>query len=341
VTGSVDAADRRRRARLLVHSDRAALFLDRIIRDFSGVEVDACDSYAGIDDALRRTRPEIVLSHKFEDARYPGETVAGFESVRWIHCGGTGVDHFWPWDESRLTVTNSPGIAAQVMAEYAIGAIYALNLHFPRYMRQQHRHEWVRGTVRQTEGGTIAVIGLGRIGRAICARAKAAGLTVIGVRSGQGHVEETDRTLGADRLREALAAADYVVVIVPHTSRTTNLLDAAALAAMKRGAFLVNLSRGGIVDEAALVEALRKGQIGGAVLDVFADEPLPPDSAFWDLENLLVTPHSAGFVEGWETPVAELFCRNLDRWLRGAVLENIVDPEPPAGSAARRGAASA
>ena len=318
---------RKGRVRLLVHSDRAHLFLGRLRAEFPAVEAAVCDSYAGVAEVLCAIRPQIVLSHKFENARYPGKVVAGFDSVEWIHCGGTGVEHFGAWDPDFLTITNSPGVPAKVMSEFAIAAIYALNLHYPRYMRQQFRHAWGRGSVRQTEGGTVAVIGLGRIGRAICVRAKAAGLTVIGVRAGKGHVKETDRTLSADRLHEALASADYVVIVVPRTRLTTNLIDRAALDAMKPSVLLVNLSRGGVVDEAALLDALRSGHVRGAALDVFDQEPLPPESPFWDLENVIVTPHSAGFVEGWEAPVRELFCGNLARWLEGSPLRDVVEPE--------------
>jgi phosphoglycerate dehydrogenase-like enzyme len=124
---------------------------------------------------------------------------------------------------------------------------------------------------------------------------------------------------------EALGRADFVVVAVPRTSGTIRLIDAAALTALKPGALFVNLSRGGVVDDRALAEALQSGQLRGACLDVFEEEPLPADSPFWDLENVIVTPHVAGFVEGWQQAVAQLFCDNLERWLQGAALLNVVD----------------
>lgn len=314
------------RTGLLIHSDRAGLFADRIQALFPAVKLTVCDSYSSLADAIAVHRPDIVLSHKFENAPYPGRVLADAPSVRWIHCGGTGVDHFVPWEAGRVTITNSPGVASKVMSEYALGAIYALNLHLPRFMRLQQRREWTRGSVRQTEGGTVAVIGLGRIGRAICARARAAGLRVIGVRAREGEVEEADETMTVDRLHEALGLADHVIVIVPLLESTRGMMDAAAFARIKPGAFLVNLSRGGVVEETALLEALRSGRIGGAALDVFEQEPLPADSPFWDFDNVLVTPHSAGFVEGWESAVGDMFCDNLERWLEGRPLVNAVAP---------------
>jgi len=323
-----DALKRDRNApRLLIHSDRAGIFTEKIKARFPALPITISDTYAGLADKIDHTKPEIVLSHKFEDAVYPGRVVVEADSVRWIHCGGTGVDHFAPWDASRLTITNSPGVASKVMSEYALAAVYALNLYLPRYLRRQIRHEWKRGTVRTSEGGTMVVIGLGRIGRAVCARAKAAGMRVIGVRSKPEAIPEADRTLTSDRLFEALRLADYVVITVPRTKETDHLIDADALAQMKSSAFLINLSRGGIVDESALIKALQSGQLGGAAIDVFDQEPLPPNSPFWDLENVIVTPHSAGFVEGWEPMVTDLFCDNLDYWLRGAPLQNVVVPE--------------
>ncbi len=313
---------------ILIHSDTPELFEERVRSRFPDRELTFvhCRTYDGIHAALEDARPDIVLSHKFDREPYPGRAIADAPSVRWIHAGGTGVDHFAPWDERRLVVTNSPGLPRLAMSEYAIGAIYALNQNFPRYHRQQLRREWRRGTVRQSEAGTLVVVGLGRIGRAVCARAKAAGMSVIGVRRRAEPIQEADEVIPVDRLHEALARADYLVVIVPLTEETRGLIDAAALAAMKPGALVVNISRGGVVVDDALVAALESGQVRGACLDVFETEPLPEESPFWDMENVIVTPHVAGFVDGWQHGVADLFCDNLERWLAGKPLNDTVDP---------------
>lgn len=312
--------------RVLIHSDRADFFVERIRARYPEAVLSTCETYAGIQDALKRARPEIVLTHKFERGPYPGPAIVGCESVRWIHAGGTGIDHFRPWDPTRITVTNSAGAPRQAMAEYAVGAIYALNHHLPRYLRQQTRHEWKHGTIRVTAGSVAVVIGLGRIGRSIAELAKTAGMTVIGVRARPEPVPGLDEVYPVDRLGDALARADCVIVIVPRTADTKALLDEAAFAQIKPGALLVDLSRGGVVKESALLDALHSGQVRGAFLDVFETEPLPTDSPFWDMENVIVTPHVAGFFEGWEPVVADMFCDNLDRWCRGMPLDNSVDP---------------
>ena len=131
---------------------------------------------------------------------------------------------------------------------------------------------------------------------------------------------------GVDRMADALGAADFVVVCVPLTDATRHLIDARAIAAMKPDAVLVDVSRGGVVDGAALIGALRSGHVGGAALDVFENEPLPPESPFWTLDNVIVTPHCSSVYDGWERRSAEMFCDNAERWVEGAPLENVVDP---------------
>jgi phosphoglycerate dehydrogenase-like enzyme len=314
--------------RLLLHSDRPALFLEIIRPRFPQLAISHCGSYAGIAAALQALQPEIVLSHKFEQGPYPGRALVDAPSVRWIHVGGTGVDHFRPWPRERLTITNSAGAPRTAIAEYVIGAIYALNHHLPDRFRAQLRHEWTAGSIRITAGGTVVVIGLGRIGRAIGAKAKAAGLRVLGVRTRAEPVPDVDEVFTPERMSDALMQADYVVVVVPLTERTAALIDARAIAAIKPGALLINVSRGGVVDEPSLLAALRSGRIRGAVIDVFATEPLPPESPFWRLDNVIITPHVAGFFDGWQQPTADIFCENLDRWLSGRrPLVNEVDPD--------------
>lgn len=312
--------------RLLLHSDRPEQFEPVIRARFPQIEISRCVTYAGIADALRTAEPDIVLSHKFESRPYPGRSLVDADHVRWIHVGGTGVDHFRPWPSDRLTITNSAGAPRVAIAEYVMGAIYAMNLHLPECLRAQSGRKWIARSIRVAEGDTIVVIGLGRIGRTICSKAKAAGLRVLGVRLRPERVPDVDEVFAPERMKAALMQADYVAVAVPLTERTVDLLDADAIAAIKPGAVVVNVARGGVVNEQHLIAALQSGHVRGAVIDVFETEPLPPDSSFWHMNNVIVTPHMAGFFEGWEKATLDIFCCNLERWLTARPLINEVDP---------------
>jgi phosphoglycerate dehydrogenase-like enzyme len=312
--------------RLLLHSDHPEKFEPVIHGRFPQIDISCCRTYAGLVDALQAARPDIVLSHKFETRPYPGRALVDAGHVRWIHVGGTGVDHFRPWARERLTITNSAGAPRIAISEYVMGAIYALNHHLPDCFRAQSGREWIARSIRVTEGGTVVVIGLGRIGRAICGKAKAAGLRVLGVRQRAEPVPDVEEVFLPERMKIALGQADYVVVAVPLTDRTIDLLDAEAISAIKPGALVVNVARGGVVNEPSLIAALATGRIRGAVIDVFQTEPLPSDSPFWRLDNVIVTPHMAGFFDGWEQATVDIFCQNLERWLVGQPLINEVDP---------------
>jgi phosphoglycerate dehydrogenase-like enzyme len=246
--------------------------------------------------------------------------------VRWIHYGGAGIDHLAPWDPAQVTVTNSAGIAAAAIAEYTLGAIYALNMRLPAFMRAQTERRWSAGEVTTGAGQTLCVIGLGHIGAAIAKLARAAGFRVIGVRRSGAAKDAVDAVYPPDRLAEALAQADHTAVIVPLTPETRGLIGAQEIAAMKPGGTLINVSRGGVVEEAPLIAALEKNRLSGLVLDVFATEPLPADSPLWALPNVIVTPHIAGSFSGWERAAAEVFCENLRRYLAGDPLANVAQP---------------
>ncbi|HEX6119087.1 MAG TPA: D-2-hydroxyacid dehydrogenase, partial [Dongiaceae bacterium] len=163
-------------------------------------------------------------------------------------------------------------------------------------------------------------------GQAIAKLAKALGMQVVGVRAHPRPTANVDRVEPIERLHDLLRLADYVAICLPLTPATRGLIDGAAFQALKPGAILVDISRGAIVREAALIDALKDGHLAGAVLDVFEVEPLPPDHPLWAMENVIVTPHCSSVYDGWERRAIEMFCDNLDRWLAGAPLENVVDP---------------
>jgi phosphoglycerate dehydrogenase-like enzyme len=199
----------------------------------------------------------------------------------------------------------------------------------PRVVADQRAHRWERFAGEHIRGRTLGVVGLGRVGREVARLARAAGMRVVAIRrstGGAGTVAEgVDALYGSAQLPLLLAESDYVALTVPLTTETAGLIGEAELLAMKPGAVLVNVSRGAVVDESALIRVLQAGHLRGAALDVFAVEPLPPESPLWDLPNVLVTPHSMSTAVGENALVVDLFCDNLRRYLAGEPLRNVFD----------------
>lgn len=298
--------------------------LSTIARRFPAARVTLCchkDTFAPL---LAEHRPQIVLSVDKLKPRARREWL-DTPSVRWLHAANTGVDHLAPWPVERLTVTNSP-VHSEAVADYAIAAILSMNLGFPRFAAQQRRRIWQSHALRTLRGRTVAIVGFGRIGQGIGHRARALGMRVIGLRVTPEASAAADDVRGVERLNESLSEADFVALTLPLTARSRGMIDAAAIAAFKPGSCLVNVARGGIVDEAALKTALATGRIAAAYMDVFATEPLPQDSPFWDMDNVVVTPHT-GDSENWQQAAIDLFCDNLVRWSAGQPLRNVTDPQ--------------
>jgi phosphoglycerate dehydrogenase-like enzyme len=313
--------------KLVIHYDRPELVLDTLRRRHPAVAIACGTDYVSLPGILERERPEVLFTVRFAGTpNFPRAAVLGSPGLRWISVGGSGTDHLGGWDPARLTVTNAAGVAAEVMAEYVVGGLLHFTLGLDAFGRDQRRQAWKPGTVAPLQGRRLAILGLGKSGQAVARLAKAVGLAVTGIRAHPAATPNVDRVAPMSELHAVLAAADCVAVCLPLSAATRGLLDAAAFAALKPGAILVDISRGGVVQQAALVEALRTGILRGAMLDVFETEPLPADNPLWTLENVIVTPHSSSVYVGWETRAMEMFCDNLDRWQRGVALENVVDP---------------
>jgi phosphoglycerate dehydrogenase-like enzyme len=293
--------------------------------------------FAPADDPDTLAR-EAVDAEVFYGFVFPPLLLPQARALRWVQSISAGVEGQLSElvRQRDLLVTNGAGIAADAIAEHVIATILALcrNLHVG--LRLQAQRRWDRpammgGTglpVREFSGSRVAVLGLGPIGRAVASRAVALGATVRGLRRHGPEVTPSppfEAVLGPGQLGDLLAWADFVVLAVPHTPETDGLMDAAALARMRPEACLVNVARGSVVDETALIEALRRRAIAGAALDVFVDEPLPPESPFWELDSVLVTPHIAGATPHYFNRSLELFMDNLDRYLGGKRLRNLVD----------------
>jgi len=293
------------------------------------VEAAADVRYATSTDELRAALADaqVVFVADFRSGMLR-DTWPHARALRWIHHGGAGVDPllFPELVHSSVVLTNSRGVFDRAMAEYVLGLALALAKDLPRTLDLQRRREWLHRESERVDGRTALVVGAGSIGREIGRYLRAAGMRVLGVARRPREADTVfERVVGIDDLQAALPEADYVVLALPLTPETRGLFGAAALATMKRSARFINVGRGAVVDQAALVDALRSRRIAGAALDVFADEPLPAVHPFWDMPGVIVSPHMSGDFAGWPAAVSGLFVENFRRWLAGEPLLNVVD----------------
>jgi phosphoglycerate dehydrogenase-like enzyme len=250
------------------------------------------------------------------------------DRLRWVHIASAGVDPIMFPDlvGSRVVVTNSRGIFDRSIAEYVLGMILAFAKDLPRTLQLQRERAWQHRETERIDHRRVLVVGVGSIGSATGRLLAAAGMEVTGVGR---RARPADPDLGqvhpAEDLPSLLPDADYVVIAAPLTEQTRGMFDAAAFDRMKPTARLINVGRGAIVVERDLIAALREDRLAGAVLDVFEQEPLPPDHPLWTTPNLVVSPHMSADFVGWLDALAQLFVRNFHRWLAGDDLLNVVD----------------
>jgi len=257
--------------------------------------------------------------------------------LRWIHSTAASVTGvlFPELAASDVIVTNARGLHADAMAEHALAMMLAFARKLHRARDAQRAHEWAQAVMWEQSpaigslaGGTLGLVGLGAIGSAIAVRAKALGMRVLAVRrQPAADAAPADEQWPVSRLRELLPRVDWLVLTAPHTRETERMIGREELALLRADARLVNLGRGALVDETALIEALRAGRLAGAALDVFESEPLPPTSPLWDLPEVILTPHTSGLAPRlWERAM-EQFAANLRRFIAGEPLENVVDKQ--------------
>lgn len=284
------------------------------------------------EDVLASVRAAFISTDVIADPRLERRgfgTARRAPNLEWLHIGFAGTDTpiFRELMDRGVTVTNSSGAAAEPIAQTAIAGMLALNREFPRWAELQRRHEWKRQQHAPPDlrGQTMVVVGLGAIGEHIARFARAFGLHVIGVRrTPASPADGIDEWAPPERLHEVLPRADWLAITVPLTPQTHHLIDAAALALLPRGAHILNVARGAIVDEAALVEALQTGHLGGAYLDVFEVEPLPETSPLWDMPNVIVTPHDSNASAGNAARFDAIFAEQLELWATGKPLTRAV-----------------
>ncbi|MEN8160258.1 MAG: D-2-hydroxyacid dehydrogenase [Myxococcota bacterium] len=249
--------------------------------------------------------------------------------LRLIQVLGAGVDGVLPAPDlpAQVVLANQRGMSAEPMAEFGLSLVLALLKQLPGFVAAQREREWRRALPQRAAGSTLAILGMGAIGTALAERAAALGMRVVATqRRPRPHpaVTRVEPPEGTDAL---LAEADVVVLLLPLTPETRGWFSRERFARMKRGSYLVNLARGGIVDEAALADALREGPVAGAAFDVFAEEPLPPGSPLWEAPGLWITPHMAGGFPEILDETARRFAENVARLERGEPVANAIDRE--------------
>jgi phosphoglycerate dehydrogenase-like enzyme len=251
--------------------------------------------------------------------------------LRWLQASKSGIGEALRrlgLDRSGITFCTAAGVHAEPLAEWVVFGMLWLTKQLPRVLDQQRRHHWEQFEAGMVAGSRVLVIGLGGVGREVARQLAALNAEIWGVRRSGGEApEHVARLVGDDAFDAALGDVDAVVLACPYTAETHHLMNARRLAAMRPGAGLINVARGAVVDEAALIEALRSGHLGGAVLDVQEREPMPADSPLWDLPNVLISPHRASIVRSENDLIVDLFIDNLRRHLDGRPLRNVYDPD--------------
>jgi len=248
--------------------------------------------------------------------------------LKWIQAISAGVDRYMFRElvESDVILTNVRGMHAETIAEHVFMFMLAFSRNLLHHLDRQGDREWDRSlTPRELTGQTLGIVGLGSIGQEIARRAACWGMRVLGVRRSGRPVDGVARVYTPDQLHEVLALSDFVVLCAPSTPETRGMLGPAEFRAMKKGSIFINVARGDMVDEDALLEALTTGHLAGAGLDVFATEPLPESSPLWEMPRVIITPHLAGSQSDYVGRATELFLENLRLYLAGQPLKRVVD----------------
>jgi len=307
----------------------APAWLEHRLREaFSSIEFEQIADYSNLSEKIADADALISWTIKPEQFQHA-------KQLKWIHSPAAAVHQlmFPELVNSAVMVTNARDVHGPVVAEHIMAVLMALAKRLPDAVLMQEKKHWGQGDmlkflppVREVRGAKVCLVGMGSIGRAFTRMAKAMGMEVTVVREHpERGSEEADGVAGVSSLEKVLPTADYVVLAAPLTATTKGMINAKTISCMAKHSCLINVSRGPLVDDAALIEALRSGQIAGAALDVFAEEPLPQTSPYWEMENVLVTPHSAAITSRlWERHFVQI-SENLRRFIAGETLISLVD----------------
>ena len=289
-------------------------YSSRLRETFPQLNIDLVDHYSKVGPYIASADILMTFAPMIND-----QVVREAVNLKWIQALGTGVDNIvdLPSLRNDVIVTNLQGIHGAAMSEAAIMAMLALSRDFPRAVRNQDRHLWERWPARLLDGKKLGILGIGVIAEALAPRCQALGMTVVGITSVKRTVAGFDRVYGRDELLAAVHDLDYLVALTPYSPTTHHIVNGAIFSGMKPTSYFINLARGGVVDEEALMKALQSRQIAGAALDVFNHEPIPEDHRFWTMKNVVVTPHLGGFYDGYADRALPLVEENIRRFLAG------------------------
>ena len=297
---------------LLILNELSSEYKKALAQDFPELVIHPAANEDDVGSFIERAH--ILFTGKISDA-----LLKRASRLQWIQATSTGVDALvnLPSLRKEVLLTSARGIHGPQMSEIAILLMLSLNRRFPQILHNQDRKAWVRWRQKLLSGKNVGILGVGVVGEAIAVKCKAFGMTVYGIDLVKKEVETVDLFVGPDEMFRVLGDLDFLVVVVPSTPQTKKMVNAKVLSAMKPTAFVLNLGRGEVVDEEALIESLSNGTIAGAALDTFTTEPLPPDHPFWEMNHVIITPHLGGYSDTYLEQMLPIFRENLRRFLQG------------------------
>lgn len=289
-------------------------YVDGLQQAFPDININIVDHHSKVGPYIGSADVLLTFGSMMAD-----HVAAAAPNLKWIQVLGTGTDGILDLHSLRpeVIVTNVRGIHGAAMSEAALSAMLALSRDLPRSVRCKELQSWERWPATLLHGKTIGILGVGAIAEALAPRCQAMGMSVVGIDVVPRQVAGFDRVRPRSELAEAVGEFDYLVVLLPLSAETRNAVDAELLARMKRTSYLINIARGGVIDEGALIRALEQGTIAGAALDVFCEEPLPKGQPLWSVKNLIITPHLGGFYDRYVDDALPIVVENMRRFLAG------------------------
>ena len=301
---------------LTLPPDVTEQYRQRLGETFPELTIDVVASRDKLGDALKDADVLLTFGQMMKNLKLDLE---GANNLKWVQALGTGLDGITdqPALKPSVTVTSLHGVHGAPVSEAALAMMLALARDLPGFIRAQDEHQWKRWPARLLQGKTVGILGIGVIAEALAPKCKAMGMTVVGITSSPRQVAGFDRIHPVGELLTVLPRVDHFVLLTPYSAATHHMIDAGVFAAMKPTSYFINVARGGVVDEDALIEALRAKKIAGAALDVFNQEPLPADNPLWTFKNVIITTHQGGFCDTYPDLAMPILEHNMRCFLKG------------------------